>query len=220
MIYNVSFNNFKTLAVAKVRHQHLSTVFSAKNRRLVCLRSLMALETSYAGDASPRGLVGTLLSGTALSWFAPLLEKDSPVLYNFEAFVHEFSATFGEVDKARVAETKLWKLLLGSQLASIYPLEFRKVTCDLTWRQFRWGLRDDVKDLMLTMPKVYTLNKFILQFIECDNRLFERRQERRMEAPPKVIMATQSSEVESQESQALIKDLMQIDATQFQPLTP
>ena len=39
--------------------------------------------TCYPTDASRVGLVGTLLTGTALSWFAPLLKTNSPLLNNF-----------------------------------------------------------------------------------------------------------------------------------------
>ena len=46
----------------------------------------------YPTDASQVGLVGTLLSGTTLAWFAPLLEKESPLLNNFEEFISEFKA--------------------------------------------------------------------------------------------------------------------------------
>ena len=34
----------------------------------------------YAIDVAHVGLVGTLLSGTILAWFAPLLEKKTPLL--------------------------------------------------------------------------------------------------------------------------------------------
>ena len=34
----------------------------------------------YLADAARVGLVGTLLSGTILAWFAPLLEKKTPLL--------------------------------------------------------------------------------------------------------------------------------------------
>ena len=43
----------------------------------------------------------------ALSWFAPLLKKESPLLYSFDAFFKEFAATFGEADRERVADTKI-----------------------------------------------------------------------------------------------------------------
>ena len=40
--------------------------------------------TRYPTDSSQVRLVGTLLTGTTLSWFAPLLEANSPLLDNFE----------------------------------------------------------------------------------------------------------------------------------------
>ena len=39
----------------------------------------------YPTDASRVGLVGT-----SLAWFAPLLEKGSPLLNNLEEFISEF----------------------------------------------------------------------------------------------------------------------------------
>jgi hypothetical protein len=53
---------------------------------------------SYAGDFRQVGLVGTLLSGAAQVWFAPLVETASPLLENFPAFLAEIEATFGETD--------------------------------------------------------------------------------------------------------------------------
>ena len=57
----------------------------------------------YPTDASRVGLVGTLLSGTALAWFAPLLEKRSSLLEDFDAFIEEFKASFGDMDSVRTA---------------------------------------------------------------------------------------------------------------------
>ena len=53
----------------------------------------------YASDFSRVGLVGTLLSGPAQAWFAPLMETSSPLLDNFPAFLAELEATFGETDR-------------------------------------------------------------------------------------------------------------------------
>ncbi|CAG8768511.1 7720_t:CDS:1, partial [Dentiscutata heterogama] len=41
----------------------------------------------YPNDATQVGLLGSLLTGSALAWFAPLLEKSSPLLENFDDFV-------------------------------------------------------------------------------------------------------------------------------------
>ena len=47
-------------------------------------------------------------------------------------------------------------------------------------RQFHWGLKEDIKDLLLTMPNESTLPKAIFQAIKCNNRLFERRHNKRL----------------------------------------
>ncbi|KAH7292053.1 hypothetical protein KP509_29G049500 [Ceratopteris richardii] len=175
----------------------------------------------YPDDASKVGFIGTLLYGQALSWFAPILEKDMAVLHNYEAFLGELVATFGDADTSRVAETKLRKLRQGNRPASTYASEFRQLICDLTWHedyfisQFRWGLRDDVKDLLLTMPEVKTLNEYINQAIQCDNHLFERKQEKQVEGRPRQWKPFQPTPRDD-----TMPEPMQIDVTRFQPLTP
>jgi len=140
----------------------------------------------YATEINQVGLIGTLLTGTALAWFAPLVEQSSPLLQDFDAFVSELEATFGESDKANVSANKIRTLRQGSRPASTYASEFRQLSSDLAWNepalisQFRSGLRDDVKDLMLTMSDPITLSEAVAQAIRCDNRLFERRQEKKL----------------------------------------
>ncbi|CAG8742576.1 2123_t:CDS:2, partial [Dentiscutata heterogama] len=43
--------------------------------------------------------------------------------------------------------------------------------------QFRNGLRNDIKDLFLTVEDPTSLNDAITKAVRCDNRLFERKQE-------------------------------------------
>ena len=61
----------------------------------------------YPTDASRLGLVGTLLSGSTLAWFTPLLEKESPLLKKFEEFLSEFKACFGDTDNIRTTINKI-----------------------------------------------------------------------------------------------------------------
>lgn len=42
--------------------------------------------------------IGTLLSESARSWLAPLLEKDFPIQYNLEAFMERLTVAFGDSD--------------------------------------------------------------------------------------------------------------------------
>ncbi len=53
----------------------------------------------YPNDQTQVGLIGTLLSGTTLTWFTPLLECQSPFLNNFEAFLKNFGASFDDSNK-------------------------------------------------------------------------------------------------------------------------
>ena len=137
----------------------------------------------YANDFCRVGLVGTLLSGAAQSWFAPLVETSSPLLDNFSAFLEEFEATFGDTDRRRTSLTKLYSLHQGKRPVSVYASEFRQLSCDVQWDDqalcdhFRRGLRSDVKNLLLNFPEPTSLSQAIKQAVSCDNRLFELRQE-------------------------------------------
>ena len=66
------------------------------------IRLITALQTErYPTEESRVGLVGTLLTGQALSWFAPLFEERSPILNNFKMFLEAFAEAFGKHDKTR-----------------------------------------------------------------------------------------------------------------------
>ncbi len=64
----------------------------------------------YFYDTTRVGFVGTLLTGTAVAWFAPILETSSPLLQDFNAFMAKFEAVFGDNDKARTSANKLRRL--------------------------------------------------------------------------------------------------------------
>jgi len=133
----------------------------------------------YPTNAACLGLVGTLLSRQVFLWFAPHFEKNSPILNNFEAFFAAFAEAFSEHDKIRLATMKIRNLGQGRRLASIYALEFWQLSCDIDWgkqalvSQFYYGLRDEVKDLLLLLHDPSTLNEAISQAIKCNNCLFE-----------------------------------------------
>ena len=141
----------------------------------------------YPTDAAQVGLVGTLLTGTALAWFAPLLEKKSPLLQDFEGFIREFQENFGDTDSVRTTINKIRRLRQGDRPASAYAADFRLLACDIPWDeealmdQFRYGLRNDVKDLLLTFHEdPRSLTEAVSRAVRCDNRLFERRSERQL----------------------------------------
>jgi hypothetical protein len=87
-----------------------------------------------------------LLTGQALSWFAPLFERRAHVLNNFEAFLATFVEAFEDHDKARLATTKILVLQQGARPASVYASDFRLLAYNINWveealmSQFHWGL--------------------------------------------------------------------------------
>jgi hypothetical protein len=173
--------------------------------------------------STEEALVGTLLTGQALSWFAPLFEKRSPILSNFESFLEAFAEAFGEHDKVRWATTKIRSLRQGARSASVYASDFRQLASDINWgeealvSQFYWGLRDDVKDLLLTLPDPQTLNEAISQAVKCDNRLFQRCQDQRPRQQATRYDATMTTRSLGSHLEA---EDMQIDAARVRTLTP
>jgi hypothetical protein len=133
-------------------------------------------------------MIGSLLTGKALKWFTPILEKpelNNEVLNNYAEFTKLLESTFGEPDRALVAASAIRKLKQGSQSAASYASEFRQLVADLDWNdnalmdQFRIGLNEDVKDMMLHFEQPKSLEEMIKIATKVDTRLFERRQERR-----------------------------------------
>jgi len=75
------------------------------------VRLIMQLHPShYFDDTTHVGFIGTLLTGTAVAWFAPVLETSSPLLQDFNAFMAKFEAVFGDSDKAGTLVIKLRRL--------------------------------------------------------------------------------------------------------------
>ena len=85
----------------------------------------------YPTEESRVGLVGTLLTGQTLSWFAPLFEKRPPILSNVETFLEAFAEAFGEHVKARWATTKILSLRQGAHFTLVYASDFRELACDI-----------------------------------------------------------------------------------------
>ena len=170
-------------------------------------------------------LVGTLLTGQALSWFAPLFEKNAAILGNFEAFLGAFSEAFGEYDKIRSPTTKIRNLRQGTRSASNYASKFRQLACDINWdepaliSQFYSGLQNGVKDLLLTLSNPLALDEAIDQAVKCDNRLFERKQDKRIWTTPHQPSEYSASSTSAHAIKYTKAEATQIDATRFEPLT-
>jgi Retrotransposon gag protein len=176
----------------------------------------------YCSDPSKVGVIGTLLCDKALAWFAPYLERGDPVLNNYQAFRSLLFSTFEEA-RSVTSAAQLSKLRQGSKPAFDYAADFRQLAADLDWNdsalihQFRVGLNEDVKDLMLHHDIPSTLDAMVALTIQIDNRIFEHRQEQsasRRALPPRAIPRPQPAMVANQNHVP-----MDLDASHRGPLT-
>jgi hypothetical protein len=144
-------------------------------------------------------------------------------LADLDQFLEEFSRTFRERDRALIATTKLRTLQQPSRPALAYVAEFQQLACDLDWNDtafitmLRWGLRDDIKTLLLNLPKPTTLSEAITQTIDYNNRLFEQRQERRLLFGS--YRADYTAPTRQTSSSTSTPEPMQIDTSRIRKLT-
>ncbi|KAH6584380.1 hypothetical protein BASA61_007494 [Batrachochytrium salamandrivorans] len=64
----------------------------------------------YDTDRKKIAMLGTLLTGNALSWYNPYIEKPDLFQYDLSTwprFKEKFRATFGEINQEQVSESKL-----------------------------------------------------------------------------------------------------------------
>jgi hypothetical protein len=152
------------------------------------------------------------------------LKGEHLFLNNFEAFLVAFAEVFEDHDKACSTTTKIRVLRQESHPVSIYALDFRLLAFDINWdeealmSQFHWGLRDNVKDLLLSMLNPQILNEAISRAVRCDNRLFQRRQDQRSWNAPKYSYSYSAASTIISNSHSRTED-MQIDAVLYKPLT-
>lgn len=141
----------------------------------------------YPNDIVKIGFIVSLLKGSALDWASPLLEKDNDVMNDFDKFLHEFRRVFDDPDRKRTAENALQSLVQGRRSAATYASDFRRLITDVDWNEsaqihhFRTGLNEDVKDDLARIDRhPETISDFIDLCIRIDNRLYERRHERKL----------------------------------------
>lgn len=194
--------------------------------------------SNFASDEIKTGFIGTLLRGDALAWFRSIQQRDDPCLRDLPLFKEAFTTMFGDPNVQATAQAKLNKLTQSNQSAAAYAAQFRQITCDTGYNDnaninfFRQGLRDDVKDVLAqTLFPPEDFQGLVDLAIRIDNRLFERRTEKRLKPSttyltprdPRVFQSQRQFSPSPHQVQAHRLDHrtpMEVDTTKiFQPLT-
>ena len=138
-----------------------------------------------------------LLTGKAAEWFEPMLRdytdnrklsecrEDTQKIYsNLSEFKKKFLEAFGNPDEKRIAVRRLMNLKQTGS-ASSYTREFTTLATKVGWddaaliEQYYKGLRDDVKDDLSREKRPVKLHDFTTKTIEIDNRIWERKMEKK-----------------------------------------
>jgi len=149
-------------------------------------KNVVKMRPDYYTDEIKIATFGSLLKGAALEWYNPLVERPEEfhdILITFETFLDHFEATFGIVNREKVAFDKLKKLKQGRGPASTYAAMFRSLVVDVDWNEtakmqhFKDGLNVEVKRLLLARAKPHSLEMLIADAVELDQELHQLLQE-------------------------------------------
>jgi hypothetical protein len=139
---------------------------------------------SYATTESKLAFVINLLKDEAYRWVMPHLTMDDNIkpdwIKDWTLFREEFKKVFGDSEIIETARHKL-KSLKQTGPATSYATEFRRFAAYLHYSDealrhlFFDGLKEDVKDKILTPNNTLSIDTLIDAAIKWDNLLFQRR---------------------------------------------
>lgn len=104
---------------------------------------------------------------------------------SLERFLQHLEENFGDRGAENSALREIMELRQGNSAAYTYYTRFCHLTPYLSWEGtafrdlFYKGLRDEIKDELARSPLPSTLEELSSRAVEIDNRLYERRQERK-----------------------------------------
>ena len=155
--------------------------------------------TDFSSDQERIGWAISFLTDKAARWSIPyqlvLLNPDmtsgtavyDPRVATWAAFKQELQTAFMDPDQERVAERGMEKLRQTGS-CSEYIASFRNFMVYMKWNdsaykvQFRRGLKEDVKDELAKVDPPTGLADYMALAQKIDDRLWERRQEKRSDS--------------------------------------
>ncbi|KAK4683623.1 hypothetical protein P7C73_g6615, partial [Tremellales sp. Uapishka_1] len=188
---------------------------------------------TYSSDISQIAFASNLLKDEAYQWILPHLEKeeeDRPIfLESWGFFKQEFLKIFGDSDIIETSRQKL-KSLRQTKSVTSYSTEFTRYSAYLHWgdealrHAYFDGLKEDVKDKLLTPNEFASLADLVDASIKWDNLLYQRRRS----VVPRAFAQTSTIVTQSRQTVPPSRPVstthvpMEIDAVQprFSPLTP
>lgn len=164
----------------------------------------------FNGDHEKVLFAANRLEGNALAWFEPTLrdylenpvaEQDTTtedIFASYATFEESLKGAFGDPDEERIAERQLGSLRQKGSVSD-YAVKFRQISSHLDWKdeplmaQFYQGLKEDVKDELVKLDRPDDLSAYVKMAVRIDDRLYERRMERKCRGPTNYHRPTQAN---------------------------
>ena len=148
----------------------------------------------FKTENSKVNFVISYLRDNAFKSVIPELSKVSrPIeLRSIHAFFEYLNANFGYVDEQNASVTKLQELRQTGSCRN-YTVAFNNLKDITGWNeialmnQYRKGLKNQIKDMMIGYPKPSTLHELVKLACSCDDRVYERDQEKKNENDSKSV---------------------------------
>jgi len=141
----------------------------------------------------------SFLRARAFNWMLNLREQSNgvtPLFDTFDDFATALQSTFGLANTADRARSKIRTIRQKSSVSD-YSIDFNYIAIDTQFNDeslkmfYHDGLKDEVKDLLLTLPEPKTLALLQTAAINCDNRIYRRLMEGK-KATPRTLHPTPS----------------------------
>jgi hypothetical protein len=159
-----------------------------------CRIVFLAHPDQFAGDTAKVLYAGSFLTGTARTWFEPIVEDSDEesrnLRNNWNYFQEQFENLFSDPAEKDTAEQQLLELeMKNDHRISEYMTKFRRLVAKIGWSQdsvlkahFRRGLAPRIKDKMASkgrQPETY--QEMVTTALTLDTAYWRREEERRHE---------------------------------------
>lgn len=168
-----------------------SPAFFSGNRKdsrnfLLQLKNVFLVQPArFTSEVNKVSYAISYLRDVAFDWVSPYLESNAALLRDFNEFEKAFTVAFGDIDRKRRAEKELLALRQKNRSVSTIVSEFQRLAFETHMNDealfplFYNTLNDDVKDEICKVARPSTIEEYYRLAIGIDNRLFERKRERR-----------------------------------------